>query len=38
MVRVNRKWVAPAAVLLAGLGSMARAADPAVSIELSTAE
>lgn len=38
MVCVNRKWVAPAAVLLAGLGGAARAADPAVSIELSAAE
>ncbi|MEC9310795.1 MAG: hypothetical protein VYA97_03470 [Pseudomonadota bacterium] len=30
--------MAPAAVLLAGLGGAARAADPAVSIELSAAE
>ena len=41
MVHVDMKWLVPAAMLLAGLGGTARAADPAakpaVSIELSTA-
>jgi len=42
MVHLNMKWVAPAAVTLAGLGGAALADDsagaPAVSIELSAAE
>ncbi len=42
MIRPNMKWVAPAAVMLAGLGGAALADDPAaapaVSIELSAAE
>ncbi|MDE4173100.1 hypothetical protein PXK01_02980 [Phaeobacter sp. PT47_59] len=38
MQRVNMKWVARAAVLLAGLAGAAQADDPALSIELSTAE
>lgn len=42
MIRPNMKWVAPAAVMLSGLGGAALADDsaaaPAVSIELSAAE